>query len=91
MYFTTILVVHRVQEACFVEVASQLTIFGHVSTEPTLYSHLTLYCVYTMFPAAPAAPFARNVACRGVLVIYFSDFQDLLRFVTFSYVVLRYP
>ena len=50
-----------------------------------------LYCVYTMFPAAPAAPFARNVACRGVLVIYFSDFQDLLRFVTFSYVVLRYP
>ena len=50
-----------------------------------------LYCVYTMFPAAPAAPFARNVACRGVLVIYFSDFQDLLRFVTFSYVVSRYP
>ena len=50
-----------------------------------------LYCVYTMFPAAPAAPFARNVACRGVLVIHFSDFQDLLRFVTFSYVVLRYP
>ena len=44
-----------------------------------------------MFPAAPAAPFARNVACRGVLVIHFSDFQDLLRFVTFSYVVLRYP
>ena len=45
---------------------------------------------YTMFLAAPAAPFSRNVACRGVLVIYFSDFQDLLRFVTFSYVVLRY-
>ena len=44
-----------------------------------------------MFPAAPAAPFARNVACRGVLVIYFSDFQDPSRFVTFSYVVLRYP
>ena len=43
-----------------------------------------------MFPAAPAVPFARNVACRGVLVIHFSDFQDLLRFVTFSYVVLRY-
>ena len=41
-----------------------------------------------MFPAAPAAPFARNVACRGVLVIYFSDFQDPSRFVTFSYVVL---
>ena len=39
-----------------------------------------------MFPAAPAAPFARNVACRGVLVIDFSDFQDRLRFVTFSYV-----
>ena len=51
----------------------------------------TLYCVYIMFPAAPAAPFARNVACRGVLVIYFSDFQDPSRFVTFSYVVLRYP
>ena len=34
-----------------------------------------------MFPAAPTAPFARNVACRGVLVIHFSDFQDLLRFV----------
>ena len=33
-----------------------------------------LYCVYTMFPAVPAAPFARNVACRGVLVIHFSDF-----------------
>ena len=44
---------------------------------------LMLYCVYTMFPAAPAAPFARNVACRGVLVIHFSDFQDLLCFVTF--------
>ena len=43
-----------------------------------------------MFPAAPAAPFARNVACRGVLVIYFSDFQDLLRFVTFCYVLLRF-
>ena len=40
------------------------------------------YCVYTMFPAAP---FARNVACRGVLVIHFSDFQDLLRFVTPAY------
>ena len=50
-----------------------------------------LYCVYTMFPAAPAAPFARNVACRGVLVIHLSDFQDLLRFVSFSYVVLRNP
>ena len=50
-----------------------------------------VYCVYTMSLAAPTAPFARNVACRGVLVIYFSDFQDLLRFVTFSYVVLRYP
>ena len=37
-----------------------------------------------MFPAVPAAPFARNVACRGVLVKHFSDFQDLLRFVTFS-------
>ena len=36
-----------------------------------------------MFPAVPAAPFARNVACRGVLVLHFSDFQDLLRFVTF--------
>ena len=42
-----------------------------------------------MFPAAPAAPFARNVACPRVLVIYFSDFQDLLRFVTFCYVLLR--
>ena len=38
-----------------------------------------------MFPAAPAAPFARNVACRGVLVIHFSDFQDLLCFVTLYY------
>ena len=41
-----------------------------------------------MFPAAPAAPFARNVACRGLLVIhfgnvYFSDFQELSRFITF--------
>ena len=34
-----------------------------------------------MFPAAPTAPFARNVACRGVLVIYFSVFQDLSRLV----------
>ena len=42
-----------------------------------------------MFPAAPAAPFARNVACRGVLVIHISDFQDLLCFATFSYVVLQ--
>ena len=59
-----------------------------------IWSHdyyIFLYCVYTMFPAALAAPFARNVACRGVLLIYFSDFQDLSRFVTFSYVVLRYP
>ena len=40
---------------------------------------IVLYCVYTMFPAAPAAPFAGNVACCGVLVIDFSDFQDLLR------------
>ena len=39
-----------------------------------------------MFSAAPAALFARNVACCGVLVIYFSDFQDLLRF---YYVFLR--
>ena len=44
-----------------------------------------------MFPAVSAVLFARNVACRGVLVIHFSDFQDLLRFVTFSHVVLRYP
>ena len=28
-----------------------------------------------MFPAAPAAPFARNVACRGSLVKYFSVFK----------------
>ena len=56
-----------------------------------LYFRIVLYCVYIMFPAAPAAPFAGNVACRGVLVIYFSDFQDPSRFVTFSYVVLRYP
>ena len=28
-----------------------------------------------MFPAAPAAPFARNVACREILVL---GFQDLL-------------
>ena len=53
----------------------------------------TSYTAFTvvMFPAVPGAPFARNVACRGVLVIHFSDFQDLLRFVTFCYVVLRYP
>ena len=31
-----------------------------------------------MFPAALAAPFARNVARRRILVIYFC-FQDLLR------------
>ena len=38
-----------------------------------------------MFPMAQAAPFARNVACRGVLVIYFSDFK----IITFCYVFLR--
>ena len=41
-----------------------------------------------MFPAAPAAPFARNVACRGVLVIYFLIFKIyyvLLRFLTLYY------
>ena len=62
-----------------------------VSEDKDFDFDFSLYCVYTMFTAAPAAPFARNVACRGVLVIHFSDFQDLLRFVTFSYVVLRYP
>ena len=38
-------------------------------------------------PGGPGSPIARNVACRGVLVIYFSGIQDLSRFVTFSYVV----
>ena len=28
-----------------------------------------------MFPAAPATLFARNVACRGILVKYFSVFK----------------
>ena len=36
----------------------------------------------------PGGPFARNVACRGVLVIHFSDFQDLRFFYVF-YVFLR--
>ena len=48
-------------------------------------------CVYTMFPAASAAPFARNVACRGVSVLYFSDFQDLLRFLTLYYDIRNKP
>ena len=39
-----------------------------------------------MFPAVPA----RNVACRGISVMYFLGFQDLLRLVKFSYVVLLY-
>ena len=34
-----------------------------------------------MFPAAPAAPFARNVACREILVISFLCLQDLSRLV----------
>ena len=37
-----------------------------------------------------AAPFARNVTCRGISVIYFSVFHDLLRLVKFSYGVLRW-
>ena len=39
-----------------------------------------------MFPAALAAPFARNVACRGVLVTHFYDFQcyGFLRCITIS-------
>ena len=43
-----------------------------------------------MFPAAPAAPFARNVACRGVLVIYicisliFKIHHVFLRYITIS-------
>ena len=64
-----------------------LQLFGYINK----FLDGALYCVYIMFPAAPAAPFARNIACRGVLVIYFSDFQDPSCFVTFSYVVLRYP
>ena len=47
----------------------------------------SLYCIYTMFLAAPAAPFARNVACRGILVIYFSVFKIyyvFLRCITIS-------
>ena len=36
-----------------------------------------LCCVYTIFPLDTAAPLARNVACRGILVILF--------------VVLQYP
>ena len=45
-----------------------------------------------MFPAAPAAPFARNVSCRGVLVIYisliFNIYYVLLRFLTLYYDIL---
>ena len=40
-----------------------------------------------MFPAAPAAPFSRNVACRGILVIYLSIFKIyfvFLRCITIS-------
>ena len=43
----------------------------------------SVYCVYTMFPAAPAAPFARNVACRGILVKYFSVFNIYYVFLSF--------
>ena len=42
-----------------------------------------------MFPVAPAAPFARNVTCRRVLVIYisliFKVYYVLLRFLTLYY------
>ena len=37
--------------------------------------HSMLYCVYSMLPASPAELFARNVACHGILVIYFSVFK----------------
>ena len=53
-----------------------------------------LYCVYTMFPAAPAAPFGRNVECCGSLVIYFPVFKIycvLLRFLTLYYDVRKKP
>lgn len=36
---------------------------------------LTLCYVYTMFPAATAGPFARNVVDRGILAIFFSVFK----------------
>ena len=47
-----------------------------------------------MFPAAPAAPFARNVACRGVLLyisLIFKIYYVLLRFLTFYYDIRNKP
>ena len=41
-----------------------------------------------MFPAATAAPFARNVACRGIFVIYFSVFK--IYYVLLSFLLLYY-
>ena len=41
-----------------------------------------------MFPAAPAAPFARKVACRGNLVTYFSVFK--IYYVLLSCLTLYY-
>ena len=40
-----------------------------------------------MFPAAAAAPFARNAACRGILVLYFSAFKTYYVLLSFLYVV----
>ena len=64
----------------------------HHHPDITLIHLVTLILRLHYVPGGPGSPvFARNVACRGVLVICFSDFQDPSRFVGFSYVVLRYP
>ena len=41
-----------------------------------------------MFPAAMAAPFARNVACQGILVIFFSVLK--IYYVLLSFLTLYY-
>ena len=65
---------------------------GIMIVDGSSFRQAILFYVYTMFPAAPAVPFARNVACRGILVKYLElCFQDLLRLVKFSNVALRYP
>ena len=47
-----------------------------------LLNQTHLCYVYTMFPAATAAPFARNVVRRGIFGHFFLSFHVLLSFIT---------
>ena len=66
-----------------ISMTKQIDINGNNET-----SSRHLYCVYTIFPAAPAVLFAQNVVCHGILVIYFSVFK--IYYVLLSVLTLYY-